>query len=240
MSMKHYEQVVEFMNTFGQDVHTTFKMPSTKLAQLRFNLIEEEVGELQEAIDNDDIVEIADALTDILYVVHGAHAAFGTVPHMSRDADGPWTDMVITQLPDVRFSAATMGYFTRNLHRLNDAFDPDMVPGLFVEQEVTTALDNLLATTYKFAWLCGIDIYACFEEVHSSNMSKVCKTQVEAENSIQWRIETASTSDVAANYTGATFEEINGFFVIKRKADGKALKGRQYFDPDLARIVKLR
>ena len=238
MSMKHYEQVVEFMNTFGQTVRTEFKMPTTKLAKLRYNLIEEEVQELREAIDNDDIVEIADALTDILYVVHGAYAAFGIVPQLSHDVDSKWEHMGSAVVPCVRNANSATSYLHFNLNRLSDAFDPDMVPGVYAENEIASALNGLLFATYKFAWLCSIDIYKCFEEVHSSNMSKVCKTRVEAENSIQWRIETAKTSEVVDNYTGATVEEINGFFVISRKADGKVLKGRAYFEPDLKKIVK--
>jgi len=67
----------EFMKVFGQETLTRPTLPSWELAALRLDLIQEEVDELKEGLANQDIVEIADALTDILYVVYGAGHAFG-------------------------------------------------------------------------------------------------------------------------------------------------------------------
>jgi len=67
----------EFMNVFGQETLTKPTLPNFDLAALRLDLIQEEVDELREGLANQDIVEIADALTDILYVVYGAGHAFG-------------------------------------------------------------------------------------------------------------------------------------------------------------------
>jgi len=67
----------EFMNVFGQQTLTKPTLPNFDLAALRLDLIQEEVDELREGLENQDIVEIADALTDILYVVYGAGHAFG-------------------------------------------------------------------------------------------------------------------------------------------------------------------
>tara|TARA_B100001989_G_C24510937_1_gene450387 strand:- start:1010 stop:1351 length:342 start_codon:yes stop_codon:yes gene_type:complete len=65
------------MKTFGQEVKEKAEFPSDKVASLRYDLIKEELGEFKEAIDKKDIKEIADALTDILYVTYGAGHAFG-------------------------------------------------------------------------------------------------------------------------------------------------------------------
>ena len=65
------------MLAFGQDVKPVPELADFNTAELRLDLIQEEVQELSVAIDNDDIVEIADALTDILYVVYGAGHAYG-------------------------------------------------------------------------------------------------------------------------------------------------------------------
>ena len=73
----NFEKVENFMRAFGQDVKTQPELAEFNTAELRFELITEEVEELATAIDNDDIVEIADALTDILYVVYGAGHAYG-------------------------------------------------------------------------------------------------------------------------------------------------------------------
>ena len=75
--MTNFESVKKFMETFGQEIKEKAGFPSDKITSLRHDLIKEELNELKEAIDNKDITEVADALTDILYVTYGAGHAFG-------------------------------------------------------------------------------------------------------------------------------------------------------------------
>tara|TARA_Y100000741_G_C18198449_1_gene536573 strand:- start:696 stop:1067 length:372 start_codon:yes stop_codon:yes gene_type:complete len=75
--MTNFEKVKEFMNTFGQEVKNKSEFPNEKIVDLRKKLIEEEFNELKDAINDADIIEVADALTDILVVTYGAGAAFG-------------------------------------------------------------------------------------------------------------------------------------------------------------------
>ena len=75
--MTNFESVRKFMETFGQEIREKASFPNEKITSLRYDLIREELGELKEAIDNRDIKEVADALTDILYVTYGAGHAFG-------------------------------------------------------------------------------------------------------------------------------------------------------------------
>jgi len=75
--MSNFEKVKKFMQTFGQDVKTKASFPNDKTVNLRCSLIEEELSELKEAVKNKDITEVADALTDILYVTYGAGHAYG-------------------------------------------------------------------------------------------------------------------------------------------------------------------
>ena len=75
--MTNYEKVKEFMNTFGQEVKNNAEFPNEKIIELRKRLIDEEFNELKEAIEDNNIIEVADALTDILVVTYGAGAAFG-------------------------------------------------------------------------------------------------------------------------------------------------------------------
>ena len=75
--MSNFEDVKTFMETFGQIVRTKPQFPDEKTIQLRLNLIKEELSELEEAIKNKNLKEIADALTDILYVTYGAGYAYG-------------------------------------------------------------------------------------------------------------------------------------------------------------------
>jgi len=75
--MNNFEKVKKFMQTFGQEVKSKPSLPNDKIIKLRYELIEEELSELQAAIKDKDITEVADALTDILYVTYGAGHSFG-------------------------------------------------------------------------------------------------------------------------------------------------------------------
>ena len=75
--MSNFNKVGLFMKTFGQEVKNKPSLSSDKVNKLRIDLIKEELDELKEAMDNKDLLEVADALTDILYVTYGAGQAFG-------------------------------------------------------------------------------------------------------------------------------------------------------------------
>ena len=75
--MSNFNKVGTFMKTFGQEGKTKPSFSSDKINKLRIDLIKEELEELQEAMKNNDLLEVADALTDILYVTYGAGHAFG-------------------------------------------------------------------------------------------------------------------------------------------------------------------
>ncbi len=75
--MTNFNSVKKFMEVFGQEVKTKAEFPSEKIIKLRYNLIKEELDEFEEALKDKDLKEVADALTDILYVTYGAGHAFG-------------------------------------------------------------------------------------------------------------------------------------------------------------------
>ena len=75
--MSNFNKVGIFMKTFGQEVKSGPSFSTDKINKLRIDLIKEELDELKEAMENNDLLEVADALTDILYVTYGAGHAFG-------------------------------------------------------------------------------------------------------------------------------------------------------------------
>ena len=75
--MTNFNKVGTFMKTFGQEVKTKPSFSTDKINKLRLDLIKEELAELTQAMNNKDLLEVADALTDILYVTYGAGHAFG-------------------------------------------------------------------------------------------------------------------------------------------------------------------
>ena len=75
--MTNFQKVKNFMETFGQEVKLRPSLSSNKINTLRYNLIKEELDEFKQALDNNDLLEVDDALTDILYVTYGDGHAFG-------------------------------------------------------------------------------------------------------------------------------------------------------------------
>ena len=75
--MTNFDKVGTFMKTFGQEIKTKPSFSTDKINKLRLDLIKEELAELTDAMNNKDLLEVADALTDILYVTYGAGHAFG-------------------------------------------------------------------------------------------------------------------------------------------------------------------
>ena len=75
--MTKIASVKKFMETFGQEVKDKAEFPSNKIVKLRYDLIKEELDEFEQAIKDKNLKEIADSLTDILYVTYGAGHAFG-------------------------------------------------------------------------------------------------------------------------------------------------------------------
>ena len=75
--MSNFNKVKTFMKTFGQEVKNEPSFSTNKINSLRYELIKEELDELKTAMENKDLLEVADALTDILYVTYGAGHAFG-------------------------------------------------------------------------------------------------------------------------------------------------------------------
>ena len=75
--MSNFNKVKVFMKTFGQEVKSKASFPDQKIQKLRYDLIKEELDELKVALDQKNLKEVADALTDILYVTYGAGHAFG-------------------------------------------------------------------------------------------------------------------------------------------------------------------
>jgi len=75
--MTNFKSVKKFMETFGQEIKEKASFPDDKITSLRYELIKEELDELKMAMDKKDLKEVADALTDILYVTYGAGHAFG-------------------------------------------------------------------------------------------------------------------------------------------------------------------
>lgn len=229
------QQVIEFMTVVGQTVNTLETYATPKVADFRTRLIEEEVfgkKELVDSMNNDDVVGVLDGLCDVLYVTYGALATYGleldtSVSHPVEIADGGSKQIFKhTAFELIRSISGAVEQYKRGVE-LGDF------------RTMIRGLGNVIFQVTRIAEEYNISLQEPFAEVHASNMSKLCTTEQQAIDSIAERVE--ANNDKSADYIGATIArvEVNGkeYFVIRRAADNKVLKGNGFFEPNLAKYV---
>ena len=214
--MSNFESVKKFMKTFGQEVKTKPELSNDKINDLRISLINEELEELKKAIEDNDILEVADALTDILYVAYGAGHAFGI------DLDKCFNEVQesnrsnMTNFEKVGIFMKTFGQEVKTKAELSNNKINELRISLINEEleelkkaiedndilEVADALTDILYVAYGAGHAFGIDLDKCFNEVQESNMSKL----------------------------GPDGKPIYN-------ESGKVMKGPNYFKPDLSKFL---
>lgn len=215
-------QVAEFMTAMGQEVNTNFTYQSTKVANFRINLIDEEINgknELLDSIDNDNLEKIVDGICDVLVVTYGAALTYGVdLQSMSiKSRSG------VSRLAYVHEVEPLRNELAYGLH--------DFITGIQSGYNIADGLTTIVSSVLKIAELFNVDIIGAFDEVHASNMSKSCKTYEEAEQSIK---EKYSAEDSPETYI---FKVSDTCYVIRRKSDDKVLKGINFFEPDLTKFA---
>lgn len=225
--------VKEFMNVAGQEVNSEPRFQSTKISNFRTTLIDEEIfgtDELVDSINIDDLVGEIDGLADILYVVYGAIATYGIsmdeYPLFVRDSG------VGTLL-----HAHVAHGLVRNITSAFEQYKRGVEIGDIITMR--RGLTGIILEVNRFAEASNFDLIGAFNEVHASNMSKFCTSEYDATESITMRI--AANDKNSKHYIGAKVHSIteNGkvYYVITRASDGKVLKGKDYFEADLAKFA---
>jgi hypothetical protein len=248
MTKSQYQMVHDFNVAFGVDIHSPF-YPNLitqypKLSQLRYQLIEEEVLELQEAIQNNDRKEIIDALADILYVAWGAGVSFGLSmdkeyrdylilmrnPFSEYDFENktmyentlicvPTTNISKTNGLERLFDSLKM--LKHCLHINQDLSDPDTE---YYRNNFAKYLCRFIYQVYRFVEALDVDINRAFNIVHSSNMSKLCKTEEVAQKTVQWYKDNNTVYDSPAYRKS----DLGDYYVVFNESTGKILKSIEY------------
>lgn len=242
-----------------------------KTLRLRLDLIKEEIGELNDAIKANDIIETRDALADILYVAYGMGDVLGidmdnlvrgdlrnmqpttlkngvdifnTIPKYGNqdETNGKfvgltnynWMQVYMELFPDVMTGEpliekrleTTLANINSNYEKLeNEILAPGAVERI---EEIINYLARIINLVYVYTILLGIDADADFAIVHSSNMSKLCDTEADAQ---------ATVADYETKYQAGTspydspyYYELPelGKWIVKNKSTGKALKNIKY------------
>ena len=276
----NFIKVKEFNEVFGHpapsaNVRSIFT-DSPKVVKLRNNLINEEFSELVDALENKDLVEIVDALSDILYVAYGLLVVYGVdgdeaykralqakvdAHNETADETGEETinlnektltnfkltrefccsnvfgDLILNNscIPATFFDVSQNMNFTTfntfilefetelvNLARVSDYEDFD---------GVVKTTSQIIYLTYILGLLFGVDLDVGVDLVHSSNMSKLCVSKEETEQTVEWY----KTNE--KRYDSPNFRENAKGFVIFNESSGKILKNINYKPVDLSALV---
>jgi predicted HAD superfamily Cof-like phosphohydrolase len=218
--VKEFHKVMEHpcYDELQVDVFTT----KPELVELRKNLIIEELNELLEAIEEEDIIEIADALADISYVVIGTFIAFGYENNLyTKNTDDKH---------DINFNIEQLinGSNKFKIYK-------ELVINSFALCDHTvliSILTNLYMYMNKFSDEIGIDLNAVFNEVHRSNMTKVCTNEDDAKKSIEYL-----QSLNLENHAKYKQSKCKKYFLIYNEKTGKALKGINFEQPNIKKIL---
>lgn len=261
MTLSNYQATLDFIKifdmftvlpeTFNGEMLNTHK----STAELRFNLIREEVSELVDAIKEKNFIEVIDALTDILYVVYGAGATFGI------DLESSFRNYLLkrglvkdtnilnnTELTHFELIASmNKSNFQIKSNFFSDEDILNCVNSVVGSMEITlNSLKSILYDSkspedledslhyinycvYSIGNTLQIDLDRSFEIVHSSNMSKVCENMEIANQTVEWYKQNETRYDSPMSYASASYP---GKYLVRNASTGKALKSINYTPAD--------
>ena len=249
--------VREFNVAFGVTVNPEFYprliVEQPTLASLRYNLIEEEVLELQEALTNNDRKETIDALADILYVGWGAGVSFGI------DMDSEYKKYLeFLNTPNEPFDFKNKTFYKNTIsipctritkengldklflalqhvkQALNVRTETEKEENTDHRKQLGKYLCRLIYHVYRLVEVYEIDINRAFKIVHDSNMSKLCKTEEIAQITVQWY------KDNNTVYDSPTYRksDLGDYYVVFNESSGKILKSIDYTPADFSCMLE--
>jgi len=240
-----YLKVREFHEVFGHSVQTELQKvafeQSSDLTLFRISLINEEINELLDAYKNDDIVEVVDALADILYVVYGAGLVFGIPFDIECTAYPASSNSNSNSSPSPILTLQSQKEVLDNII-INDT-DTSLVK-LLEHLKYTTVnrdigvfqniLYNIVNKVYEIAAQLHVPIDVFFDEVHRSNMTKVCADEQLAIDTVAWYRENEK------RYNDPCYRaSICGkYYVIYDKTTSKILKSIKYEKATIAELLR--
>ena len=230
------------------------------LSQLRLNLCKEEIDELNEAFTTKNFTEVIDALTDELYVLYGAGSSFGVnldalfrnkiKDYYGVKCEDDYSNFLILKscvksekgllvgLPDTIqkdiFKDKLSYHIEHHLNKINA--EVLKLENYINNKEYTASIDTivkLLFYIYRMGLYLGIDLDMSFDIVHSSNMSKLCKTEKEAIDTVEWYKQNDNrydTPDYRKSYDGT-------YWVVFNSSTGKILKNINYTAADFNKML---
>ncbi|AEQ60667.1 Phosphoribosyl-ATP pyrophosphohydrolase-domain containing protein [Acanthamoeba polyphaga mimivirus] len=240
----NYQAVGEFNRTFGHPANTVFQHKifdeNPQTVKLRLDLIKEEVGELVDAVNENNLKEILDACGDILYVVYGMGQVFG----INLDHKGPLESIEKPGYPKFsRNYSVNKNVFTESyqdvkklVDKISDTYNClDLSVAEKNIGDVSYHLYTILTFVYELSDVVGFDLDEVFDRVHRSNMSKLCLNEQEAVETIEHYKTLPGFESVNVKYRLAVD---NKRYVIYNAESGKILKSKYFKLPNFSDLLE--
>lgn len=261
--LTNFQQVTEFNKTFGVKIYdkvdsSIFKK-DPKLVEYRLSLIKEEHRELTDAIKALDIIEVVDALLDILYVAYGMGCSFGfNMDSEFADLHQEYYQTTEESLEQTNFQKV-VDYCTRQKLIPNDTpakvlemqsivdyyteiikGDIDEIEAGIAEEDITNviySITQLLYSVYGMGVSLGIDMDEGFSLVHDSNMSKVCSDEQVAKKTVEYYKDAYTSGREPYDTPEYRLSDDKKFYVVYNSSTSKILKSIDYHVVDLVNLV---
>lgn len=252
MSLTPYEKVCDFNKAFDYKVYSIHEgnplIDYPKDANYRYSLIHEEgVVELGMAFKNNDRVETMDGISDLLYVLYGACYTYNLNPDiMINSIYGSYDEFYNKTKFDVfNNNVSSKEYYESLLKSIGELKECLLDKTNMIE--LYTVLIKTIIKTYEFGFNLRININKVFDIVHSSNMSKLCKTEDEAKETVlfyetkyemyknhyneyceKFGAESTEAKSIYSPYDSPYYYKSGEYYLVKNKSTGKALKSINY------------
>ena len=253
----NYEKVVDFNKCFGSLVSNVLNpslfKSNPKLVDLKYSLIDEEINELVEAYNNNDIVEIIDALSDIKYVLHGMASAFGINMDLVFKH---YLDVYVSSIKKQNGSNFNIinSHYNFNNHVKNYKNNIKLVnikknldEFIVIIQNINSNFKSIIETcnidslrinlckllyyVNKMGAYIGVNLDESFKIVHDSNMSKVCESEELAKKTVGWYLENDT------RYKTPAYRESEFGWIVYNEDSGKILKSIKYIPADFTTLL---
>lgn len=246
----NFKKVCQFNTVFGVP-HFDEKQESIdpKLFKLRVDLCREELQELKDAFEQNNLIEVIDALADEAYVIYGLASSFGI------NLDSEFYKYMISprfnkniKITQSNFDKVKLWFEDQgdvfggkpNIDNIEFGFRPHL-DQMFATLKNLEKIDNwdtyvgnlccLLFKVYNMAFMCGVELDEAFSIVHESNMSKVCTSEEEAKKTV----EHYKLND--PRYDSPNYRKSENYWVIFNESTGKILKSINYNPADFSKLI---
>ena len=223
-----YQKVCDFNVAFDFPQYDTIN-ENDKCRKLRIALIEEEFSELKEAYNNNDYIEEMDACADILYVAYGMAYTYKInsddyMNFLNKDKNLSLFKNIKNNQVETKSKLDLINHIQTQLNKLIECSNTN-------NKEWINALHNIIIYVYEFQVVSNYDSDKIFNIVHDSNMTKLCKTEEEAKLTVEkyeQEYKSGKSPYDTPYYYQLTTGTYSGYYIVKNKSSGKALKSINY------------